>query len=356
MSLFLNQRLHRLWRMLALLPVFAAASLLWAQANPGQAAFGALPSGPLHVEISEWSMPEPNAMPAGVFSNSRDGMVWISTKLANTIERFDPKTEKFETFHLRPGTAPNSLVQHSGSGVQTTMYFTSREGGYLGEFDPNTREVREFRIPGGNVKLSNLTFDDNGVIWFTAEKARGGEVGSLNLFSSEIRLAATPWANAAPQNVVVNSRGTVFFNQSGGPGIGSANPENMKVTAQNLPRDSAGLGGLTITADDLLWFTDSKRGFLASFNPKSGAYAEWPTPGGPKSRPGPIASVDNGLWYVEAATTPLMLVHFYPETHKFQSWPLPGKGDVAHLYAQPDGTLWITRPSTNKLDRVAVSK
>ena len=56
--------------------------------------------------------------------------------------------------------------------MQGTIYFTSRTGAFIGEFDPNTGDVREFRIDGPKLLLHDITFDPNGVAWFTVMKAR----------------------------------------------------------------------------------------------------------------------------------------------------------------------------------------
>src|SRR5437868_6542580 len=131
--------------------------------------------GSVEIEISEFDVPTANAKPLDAFVNNRDGSLWFSAPGANSLGRFDPKPKKFDEFHLRPGSDPYCVVQHSGSGVQTTVYFTSHTGGFIGEFDQKTREVREFRIQGGKLLLHDLSFDPNGAVWFTVGKANPPE-------------------------------------------------------------------------------------------------------------------------------------------------------------------------------------
>jgi virginiamycin B lyase len=345
--------------LLAVLPAHSQLRLTEpAGTDKGERVGGVTVQGYAKVTIKEWSVPGANSMPEGIFSNKRDGSTWYSAEATNILGRFDPKTEKFEEFHLRPGTNPNSLVEHSGSGVQSTVYFTSRDGGYIGEFDPNTRDVREFRIPGGRIRLQDLTFDPNGVIWFTAAKAhppefpQGSDIGSLNLFSSEIRLAAVPTRDANPYEVVVNSNGTVFFTELDSPRIGSVEADTMKVREYTLPNPKIGTHGMTITSDDVLWYTDIVRGYLGRFDPKTRKFEEWPSPSGPNSRPAAITSVDGIIWYTESGTEPDMLVRFDPANRRFQSWPIPGGGGVGKIYAEADGSLWLTRPKANTIFQV----
>jgi virginiamycin B lyase len=329
-----------------------------ADAHKAEGVPGVIVRGDVEATITVWNVPGSDSTPEGIFSSKRDGSTWYSAETANTLGRFDPKTQKFEEFHLRPGTNPNSLVEHSGSGVQSTVYFTSRDGGYIGEFDPNTRDIREFRISGGRIRLQDLTFDPNGVIWFTAAKAQppqfpqGSKIGSLNLFSSEIRVAAVPTRDANPYAVVVDSKGTVFFTELDSPRIGSVEPGTMEVKEYTLLNPKIGTRGLAITPDDVLWYTDTARGYLGHFDPKTNKLEEWPSPSGTNSQPAAIASVGGIIWYVESGTEPNMLVRFDPAHQRFQSWPVPGTGRIGEIYAEADGSLWLTRPKANAIVQV----
>jgi len=51
--------------------------------------------------------------------------------------------------------------------------------------------------------------------------------------------------------------------------------------------------------------------------------AEWPSPGGPKSRPYAITIMDGIVWYSESGVRPNTLVRFDPKTEKFQTWVIP---------------------------------
>jgi YVTN family beta-propeller protein len=311
------------------------------------------------LSITEWNLPTPNAMPRDTFVSKRDGFVWYSADSLNMLGRLNTKTGTFEEFHLRPGSDPYAVVEHAGSGVQSTVYFSSRTGGFIGEFDPNTREVREFRVRDGNAILHDLTFDRNGVVWFTVMKAQspehpqGSRVGSINLFSSEIRLAETPTRNASPHSLAVSRKGTPFFTELDSPRLGSVDPVTMKVTEYPLPDSKSGVRGLAITPDDQIWYTDHGRGYIGRFDPKTRKFQEWRSPGGSNSHPSAMTNADGMLWYLEAGPNP-KLVRFNPDTQQFQTWALKTGGELEHLYAHPDGSLWFTLPSGNRITKVTV--
>jgi len=343
---------------LAMLVLLAAIPVATQENSNAGAVPGVTVPGNVHISINEWQLPTADAMPDDAFSSKRDGSAWYSAERANLLGRLDPKTSKFDEFHLRPRSDPESLVEHSGSGVQSTVYFTSRTGSFIGEFDPNTRDVREFRIHGPKVVLHDLAFDTNGVIWFTVLRARppaypqGSEVGVLNLFSSEIRVAHTPTRDASPSSLAINSRGIPFFTELDTARLGSIDPVTMNITESALPNPDARVRCLTISPDDAIWYTDYVRGYLGRFDPQTSAFKEWLSPSGHGSHPYAITHIGNVIWYLETGTHPNMLVRFDPGLGNFQSWPVKGSGNVAHIYAQSDGSLWFASPLTNSIVRV----
>lgn len=328
----------------------------------GEITPGVTVPGPVQATITEWDLPTPNSMPHDSFYTKRGGITWYSGEFANVLGRFDSKTQKFEEIHLRPGSSPYALVEHAGSGVQGTIYFTSHTGGFIGEFDPNTRNVREFRIAGPKLLLHDIAFDPNGVVWFTVMAARpplypqGSKVGSVNIFSSEIKLADTPTRDANPYSLAVNSMGIPFFTEGDSHKLGSIDPVTMKITEYALPNREIGVKSITISRDDMVWYTDYLRGYLGRFDPKTGKFSEWPSPSGPKSRPYAIANAGNIIWYSETGTKPNMLVRFDPKTEKFQSWPVKAGGGIKHIYAESGGSLWFTRPLTNGIAHVVIKE
>jgi virginiamycin B lyase len=351
------------------LPLIALAPLVSLFAAGDQAALSTTPrtftveadrTGGPAISITEWTLPAAHSMPKDAFVSRRDGVVWYSAASSNLLGRIDPKTGAVEEFRLRPGSDPYAVVEHFGSGIQGRVYFSSRTGGFIGELDPNKREVRELRIRGGNGTLHDLTFDPNGDLWFTMlrakppEQPQGSKIGRINLFSSEIKLVDTPTANASPYALAVNSSGTPFFTEMDSPRLASVHPMTFRVTEHSLPNARSGVRGLVITQDDVVWYTDHARGYLGQFDPQSRQFKEWPSPGGASSHPSALATAGGMLWFIEAAPKP-KLVRFDPRTQQFQAWSLEASGEIEHLYAHTDGSLWLTMPSGNRVARITIA-
>jgi virginiamycin B lyase len=84
---------------------------------------------------------------------------------------------------------------------------------------------------------------------------------------------------------------------------------------------------------------------------------EWQSPGGPKSEPYGIVNTKGALWYSESNTKPNTVVRFDPKTEKFQTWPIPGGGDIVrNMDVTPDGDPVLANSLVNAVGLVKVSE
>ena len=92
-------------------------------------------------------------------------------------------------------------------------------------------------------------------------------------------------------------------------------------------------------------------------NPATGAVAEWPSPSGPKSAPYGISAINGVIWYSESETTPNTVVRFDPKTEKFQSWPIPGGGNIVrNTDITRDGDFVLANSLVNNVTLVKIPK
>ena len=88
---------------------------------------------------------------------------------ANVMGRFDPKTQKFEEYHLRPGTNPSSLLEFPEGNFNGVIFFAPQTGGVIGEFHPvdgpyptwSEGDVIEHPIPGPKFQLHDIAVGPN---------------------------------------------------------------------------------------------------------------------------------------------------------------------------------------------------
>jgi virginiamycin B lyase len=55
---------------------------------------------------------------------------------------------------------------------------------------------------------------------------------------------------------------------------------------------------------------------------------EWLSPGGEKSEPYGISAINDVVWYSESGTKPNTVVRFDPKSGQFQTWAIPGGGNI----------------------------
>ena len=110
-----------------------------------------------------------------------------------------------------------------------------------------------------------------------------------------------------------------------------------------------------ISPDDTVWYVDFSRGYLGKFDLATGAVQEWPSPSGPKSEPYGIVFTKGAVWYSESGAKPNTMVRFDPGTNKFQSWVIPGGGDIVrNMDVTPDGNPVMANSLANQVGLVQI--
>jgi len=77
------------------------------------------------------------------------------------------------------------------------------------------------------------------------------------------------------------------------------------------------------------------------------------SPGGPKSEPYGMSVIKDVVWYSESGTKPNTVVRFDPKTEKFQSWVIPGGGDIVrNTDVTADGNFVLANSLANAVSLV----
>jgi virginiamycin B lyase len=97
------------------------------------------------------------------------------------------------------------------------------------------------------------------------------------------------------------------------------------------------------------------RGYLGRLDLATRAHKEWLSPSGPKSAPYGIVFARGALWYSESGVKPNTIVRFDPKTETFQSWAIPGGGDIVrNMDVDRDGNPVTANSLVNQVGRVEV--
>jgi virginiamycin B lyase len=107
----------------------------------------------------------------------------------------------------------------------------------------------------------------------------------------------------------------------------------------------------------MVWYTDYQRGYLGRLDPATGQVKEWPSPSGAKSAPYGISNINDVIWYSESEAMPNTVVRFDPKTEKFQTWAIPGGGNIVrNTDVTKDGNFVLANSLVNTVTLVTIQK
>ena len=306
--------------------------------------------GPVKASIQLWDVPTQGSRPHDPLA-ARDGSIWWSGQLVNKLGRVDPKTNAIKEYTLKSAfTGPHGLAEDKAGNI----WFTGNNTALIGKLDPNTGVVTEYPMPDPNAKDPHtLNFDQSGILWFTVQQAN--IVGRLDPTTGAIKLVTSPTPKSRPYGLKIDPKGIPVFVEFGTNKIATIDPNTLAIKEYSLPDAAARPRRLAIDPDGMVWYVDFSRGYLGRLDRATGAVKEWPSPSGAKSEPYGIVFTKGALWYNESAAKPNTIVRFDPGTEKFQSWAIPGGGDIVrNMDVTPDGNPVLANSLTNQVGLVEI--
>jgi len=308
--------------------------------------------GSLKISMTAWQAATPGSRPHDPLA-ARDGSLWYTGQMANVLGRVDPKTGKVQEYALKtPHSGPHGLVEDRDGNI----WYTGNTGALVGKLNPKTGGVTEYKMPDPEAKDPHtLIFDKTGILWFTVQNAN--RIGRLDPQSGEIKLLTPPTPKSRPYGMAVDSKGNVFVVQFGTNKVARVDPQTLEIREFTLPDSASRPRRIAITSDDIVWYTDYSRGYLGRLDPATGQVSEWQSPSGPKSAPYGISAIKDIIWYSESEAKPNTVVRFDPKTEKFQSWAIPGGGNIVrNTDVTRDGDFVLANSLVNQVTLVTIPK
>jgi virginiamycin B lyase len=306
--------------------------------------------GPAKVSIKQWPVPTPGSRPHDPMA-AKDGAIWYTGQLSSKLGRLDPRTGAFKEYPVRMQTAPHGLAEDNDGNI----WFTGNHLGLIGKLDPKTGAVAEYKTQAKDPHT--IAIDQSGIVWFTAQNAN--VVGRLDPTSvdktGEVKLVTSPTPNSRPYGLVINSKGVPVFVEFGTNKIATIDPKTMAIKEYALPSPASRPRRLALSPDDVVWYADFSRGYLGRLDLATGEHKEWASPSGPQSQPYGIVFTKGAIWYNESGAKPNTIVRFDPKTEKFQSWAIPGGGDIVrNMAVNRDGNPVTANSLVNQVGLVEV--
>ena len=303
----------------------------------------------VQVTFDDWTVPTPNSFPHDP-AFGPGNTLWYTGQASNKLGRVDMTSGQFREYDLPQGHGPHGVVADRDGNI----WYTANAAAAIGKLDPKTGHVTEFKMPDPVARDPHTPiFAQDGTLWFTVQG--GSFVGKLDPKTGEVTLKpAGP--RMLPYGIKVNSKGIPFFDLFGTNKIGSIDPKTMQITEYPLPNPLARPRRIAIDADDIVWYTDYRRGYLGRLDSQTKQVKEYASPGGTGSQPyGITTTPDGAVWYSESGIEPNTLVRFDSRTETFQKWNIPsGGGVVRHMVTAPSGELLLAYSGVNKIGRVRI--
>jgi virginiamycin B lyase len=270
--------------------------------------------------------------------------------LSNKLGRVDIKTGAIREYTLKtPHTGPHGLREDKDGNI----WFTGNHAALIGKLDPKTGLVTEYKMPDPKVKdPHSLEIAADGRIFFTAQQSN--VVGRVNPASGEVKVVSVPTPRARPYGIMINAKGVPVFCEFGTNKIATLDPNTLEIKEYTLPDPASRPRRIALVGDEV-YYSDFSRGFLGRLNLATGERKEWPSPSGPNSQPYGIVVAKGAIWYNESFAKPNTIVRFDPKTEKFQSWAIPGGGDIVRkMDVTPDGNPVTANSLVNQVGLVEV--
>src|SRR5438445_426675 len=224
------------------------------------------------------------------------------------IVRFDPKTEKMETF--KPPIADSDIGD-----------------GHLTMIDPSYQQV-------------------DGKIWVNVADGTDESGGTWH-----VDLATNTWTHvtyppgspsARAYDVVADSKNNMYGMSFGNDKIWMTDGKTLKTVWYDLPTKGAGCRRGHIDSQDRLWCGEFNGNGLAMFDPKTQKITEWKAPT-PWTRPYD-AEFDDKAYDWGAGMDNDIALRLNTQTGEFTEYLLPHETNVRHVEVQKSGalsSLWL---------------
>ncbi len=306
-----------------------------------------LVAGPVTVEFEEWTPPTLGQRPRDPLQLA-DGTIWWAGMYASLLGRLDPQTGEMREYRLAPDARPHGIAADADGGI----WYTGNGNGTVGRLDPATGAIDVYPMPDPAARDPHTPIvARDGILWFTLQQSN--MLGRLDPQTGAIELHRMPTERARPYGLKEDSSGKLWISYMGSNKIAEVDPATRAIREHVIPTPETRIRRLAIASDGIVWFVDSARGQLGRLDPRTGEVRSWPSPSGPQSHPYAIEIVDDVIWYNESGQRPDALVRFDPKTERFQSWAIPsGVGIIRHMNRTPDGNLVIHQSSTNTIGLV----
>ena len=270
-----------------------------------------------------------------------DGGVWFTAQGAGYLGHFNPGTRQVSRVPLGAGSAPHGVIV----GPDAAAWVTDGGLNAIVRVDGSSRAVRRFPLPAdrSGANLNTATFDRSGVLWFTGQS---GVYGRLDPATGAMRIFDAP-RGRGPYGITTTPSGQVFYASLAGNHIARIDTTTGTATVLEPPTRNQGARRVWSDSRGRIWVSQWNAGQLGVYDPATNQWREWPLPGnGPRAYSVYVDERDH-VWVSDFTANALL--RFDPVAERFTTVALSGgPANVRQMLGRP-GEVWGAASAQDRL-------
>jgi virginiamycin B lyase len=296
-------------------------------------------SSSLAAEMTFYQLP-PGAYPHDV-APAPDGSVWFSGQRQGFAGRFDPKTGHLDKIALGPGAAPHGVIV----GPDGNAWLTEGGQNAIARVDANSGAIKLFPLPSqfSYANLNTLTFDRNGIVWFTGQS---GVYGRANPVSGKVDAWQAP-RGAGPYGITTTPAGVIWYASLAGDYIARIDPATGTATVIEPPRKGVGPRRIWSDSKGVLWVSFWHAGAIGRYDPAARTWTTYPMP---RSKSGTYSIYVDGkdrVWATDWIANAIQ--RFDPQSETYSTFASDKRGANVRQMAGRPGEVWGGESGTDRL-------
>lgn len=299
------------------------------------------------AEYTMQSFPLPQGVMAHDVAPAADGSIWFTAEAKSALGRLDPKRGAVEFIPLGSGSAPHGLTV----GPDGAVWIADGGLNAILRVDPASRAKKIFALPDQHTgaALNSVTFDQNGVLWFTGER---GVYGVLDPHTGGMRVFEAP-RGAGPDGIATMPAGDVFYASFAGNYLGRIDPATGSVRALELPTPNRGARRVATDSKGGVWVSEWNGGAIARYDSKGDGWQSWKIPGDRGTPYAIYVDESDAVWISDWNANAIW--RFDPAQSVFAKFALPRAGAEVRQMAGRKGEVWAAETGTGYLSVIRFS-